>query len=124
MKKIIFVLVVIFSYTLVEANNCEIKKEKIHLKGALTKPTVARSITINEPVVVIDNDNSLHIGFNQNLGRLDITIVNEQGTVVYQQSVNALLNGFLNISTNNFNNGIYTITISGSEGSLTGEFNR
>ena len=124
MKQILFVLIFIFSLTVMFADNREVQQQKVYLKGFLTKPKPMKSDTNIEPVVVLDLDYYLQVTFTQDLGVLVVTITNEQGYDVYQQSVNTSSSSFLVIPTNNLQPGNYIITITGSEGTLSGEFFR
>ena len=108
---------------MLEADNCEIKKQKIPLKGALTPPPTAKSKD-SEPVIVDDLDYCLYVTFTQDFGVLNVTVTDEYGCNVFQQSVNTSSTNYLVIPTNNFCAGTYSITISGSEGSVTGMFYR
>jgi len=124
MKRILFVWIFTFSWTvMLEAGNCEVQKKEIYLQGFLTKPKPVKSGT-SESVIVDDLDYCLYVAFTQNFGVLNVTVTDEHGCDVYQQSINTSSTNYLVIPTNNLHAGTYTITISGSEGSVTGVFYR
>jgi len=123
MKKIFlfsFLCVFPFAQWQVHASIKKVNPNSIVLKGDLyTDDSGAKS----EPVVATLYKLYVEVVFNQSLGNLTVTVVNQQEVEVYQQTVKATAGSNLVIDTSTWGNGAYTLLISDTDGGcLTGVF--
>jgi len=71
---------------------------------------------------IIQNDADIALNFLYSVGESQITIENENGDVVYQESIDTYTTLDAYIDTQNFEGGVYTIKISYGSTDLVGEF--
>lgn len=81
----------------------------------------SRTITII-PVTVNFEENLLAIYFNSEVGVATVSITDEYGNVVYDDAIDTEFDSEMYIPTDDFDGGTYTITITYSTKTLTGEF--
>ena len=93
-------------------NNNRDAKE-IALKGNLP-PKPQKSLV--QPIQVFITDQFLEVDFNDSLGTIVISIYDEAGSAVYQQSVNSYGGQQLWIDITSFDAGEYTIEFVNSQG--------
>ena len=99
--------------------NCDTAKE-IDLNGDLP-PDRLRSLI--KPVQAFIIDQSVEVDFNaSSLGTIDLSIYDESGNVVYQQTVNATAGQQLFIDISSFDAGGYTIAFVNAQMNLSGIF--
>jgi len=76
------------------------------------------------PVAAYQYANSVEITFSENLGDLEITVVDASGITVFQTTVNAASGSSVIISTTGWSKGAYTLIIADDAGGcLKGSFN-
>jgi len=99
--------------------NCDTAKE-IDLNGDLP-PDRLRSLI--KPVQAFIIDQSIEVDFNaSSLGIIDLSIYDDAGNVVYQQTVNATAGQQLFIDISSFDAGGYTIAFVNAQMNLSGIF--
>lgn len=96
---------------------------KVPLKGYLSGAQVMSTQPASTPVEVYQNPADLQVIFKSSLGSLNIVVTNKWGYPVFQQTVNAIAGNSLNIATQSWAAGTYTISIlNGQGGCLEGQF--
>jgi len=95
------------------------KADDVFLTGE-SPANVTRSLI--EPIQASINDQTLEVDFNSTVGTVVISIYDEMGNVVYQQSVNGTAGEQLLIDVSSFDAGNYTIEIQNSQTDLSGSF--
>ena len=93
------------------------KVSKIYMKGYLNS---APSRSTSSPLEVYQANNDIYVCFLSNMGRLNVIVVNQDGTQIYQQTVNATGGNSLTISTGSWQNGNYAIYIADKQGGIMG----
>lgn len=88
-------------------------KSRIWLKGSLSTP-LKRSVS--QPISVIQDENVLNIYYLCNLGRIEVTISNVQGSVVYNEMMAVSEQTNASINLDKFEKGNYTLTFKNDEG--------
>jgi hypothetical protein len=89
--------------------------------GGDLKSNLLRSLI--SPIEAYLESDVIDVDFNSSLGIIDLTIYDEVGNVVYQQSVNTYAGQQLSIDISSFNQGQYTIEFVNSQGQyLSGDF--
>ncbi len=112
-----------------------VQSGSIPIRGRLLKPGMMRVgaspasiLQANDqpatvPVAAQQNPASVELTFLSDLGNLTIQVVNAQGYTAYQQTVNAAAESRLEIGTQDWTAGTYTILIlDGQDGRLEGQF--
>ena len=108
------------STTTGEAANTRVDPEEIDLLGNLM-PDKPRSLV--KPIQVFITDLDIEINFNNALGVIAISIYDETGSVVYQQSVNTYVGLQIFVDITSFDEGVYTIEFVNPKGEyLSGRF--
>ncbi len=90
--------------------------EQVKLSGQLPKGPKLKSAVSFLSIQAYLNTNYLKLEFLASLGNLTITVTNGQGAQVYRNTANATAGGSLNIATQTWANGLYTLTISDNNG--------
>lgn len=94
-----------------------LKAEKqVALKGKLKGSRPAKSLPVTEQLLVFQDNNGLTVYFLENLGTLNITVKDAQGTEVYNRSIRADSGAQLRISTLTWDDGDYYIYIADAWG--------
>ena len=75
-------------------------------------------------VVAGANENSIYIGFNQDLGNVSINIYNEAGLLIYSTVVNTSVQQVVIIPITFATTGTYTVELSSTNGYADGDFNK
>jgi len=102
------------------ANKSYDTEREIDLSGDLASDRLRSLI---KPVqAFITNQSSIEVYFNATLGAIDVSIYDDAGNVVYQQSVNATAGQQLLIDISNFDAGEYTIAFVNAQMNLSGMF--
>jgi len=96
-----------------------INADEIDLSGNLS-PVTSRSLI--EPVQAFITSQFIEVDFNASLGAIDLSICDEAGNVVYQQTVVASAGHQLLIDISSLDEGVYTIALTNSQTNLSGEF--
>lgn len=94
--------------------------EQIILRGLFQKGGGPRSCT--DPIVAETQKDLLHIGFQGDLGWMEVLITNNQGSIVYITTVNTTVQRDLDISLLGFLEGTYTLDFRNQYGSVSGKF--
>ncbi len=68
--------------------------------------------------------NSVQVYFHQNFGNVNITIMSESGSVVYNNTVNTAVQRTFSIPLSNTSSGNYTLILDNANGYAEGEFAR
>ena len=68
--------------------------------------------------------NSVQVYFHQNFGNVNITIMSESGSVVYNNTVNTAVQKTFSIPLSNTSSGNYTLILDNANGYAEGEFAR
>lgn len=93
---------------------------KVYLKGRLSTPTTR---SISQSIEVFQEDNTLMIYYLNALGKIEITISNDQGMIIYSEVISVFENSKSLIELRGLTNGSHTIKFKDSEGGeLTGIF--
>ena len=93
---------------------------KVYLKGRLSTPTTR---SISQSIEVFQEDNTLMINYLNALGKIEITISNDQGMIIYSEVISVFENSKSLIELRGLTNGSHTIKFKDSEGGeLTGIF--
>ena len=87
----------------------------------MTTRSLSRAVTVN-PVEVTLSDTELAIYFNNSIGVVNVTIEDQNGSVVYQDAINTNSTRESLIETGGWDSGNYTIHISYNKTSLVGSF--
>jgi len=114
MKKI-FLLLLVFCCSLATS----MKADEVDLSENLNSIS---SRSLLKPVQAFINDQTIEVDFNSTVGTVVVSIYDEMGNVVYQQSVNGVAGQRLLIDAFFFNAGNYTFEIQNSKTDLTGSF--
>lgn len=75
-------------------------------------------------IVAGASDDAIYIGFNEDLGNVNISIYNGTGNLVYSTVVNTSVQSVVLIPFQNFTSGTYTIELSNATGYVEGDFNK
>lgn len=70
------------------------------------------------------NETSVYIQFNQNLGYVDVTIINPSGSTIYSGVVNTAMQQLLVIPMTFSTEGTYTVVIENASGYADGDFEK
>ena len=103
------------------ANKSYDTEREIDLSGNLA-PVKQRSLSLVQPIQAFIISQSIKADFNTSLGAIDVSIYDETGNVVYQQTVNASAGQQLLIDVSNFAAGEYTIAFVNAQMNLSGIF--
>jgi len=95
------------------------KADEVDLAGNY-QTGIERSLMV--PIQVFINEQTLEVDFNSTVGTVVVSIYDEMGNVVYQQSVNGTAGEQLLIDVSSFDAGNYTIEIQNSKTDLSGSF--
>lgn len=79
---------------------------KVYLKGRLSNPTTR---SIFQPIEVYQEENTLNIYYLCELGKIEITLCNDQGSVVYNEMLSASIRINSLINLEDFDKGDYVI---------------
>ena len=90
----------------------------IILRGNLSYNTGPNSV---EALYV---NNCVNVYFHQNFGNVNITIMSESGSVVYNNTVNTAVQKTFSIPLSNTSSGNYTLILDNANGYAEGEFAR
>jgi len=85
-------------------------------------PPIGHSPTVSVPVSISVSDAGLALHFNEAIGLAVITITNDAGDIVYQETVDTDATSSVFIPSSSWNTGSYTITITYGTTSLIGCF--
>ena len=120
MKKVkFFILLALFN---VAGLTTLISESKIDIKGKLAGGT-NRNPSQSQPLEVNFNGNELTVNFLDCLGVLKVVVKDENGVIVFNQTVNTCVTNSVSIDVTNWNSGNYIIVISDLYGcSVEGEF--
>lgn len=88
-------------------------KSRIWLKGSLSTP-LKRSVS--QPISVIQEENVLNIYYLCDLGKIEVTISNAQGSAIYNEMVTVPEQANTSINLDKFKKGNYTLTFKNDEG--------
>lgn len=88
-------------------------KSRIWLKGSLSTP-LKRSVS--QPISVIQDENVLNIYYLCDLGRIEVTISNAQGSVIYNEMMAVSEQTNASINLDKFEKDNYTLTFKNDEG--------
>ena len=77
------------------------------LQGSLMTPGPMRSL----PIEAYQSSNGIELIFNANLGSLNIVVVDELGSIVFQTTFNATNGSSLTIDTEEWKSGEYSLQI-------------
>ena len=98
-------------------NNLE---DEIDLKGNLSGN---KSKSLQQPIQAFITGQFIQVNFNASLGTIALSIYDETGNAVYQQSVSTYAGQQLFIDITSFDTGVYTIEFVNSRNEyLSGEF--
>ena len=86
---------------------------KVYLKGSLSTPTTR---SVFQPIEVFQEDKTLMIYYLCELGEIEISLSNEQGSIVYSKKVSISKSTQTLIRLNDFSSGNYTIKLKNVEG--------
>jgi len=89
-------------------------------KGS-TKPTggwTVRSLSISPIYINVNEKSDIEVQFTDDLGMVEVQIVNEYNVVVYTNNVDTSIDADLNINISNFLEGAYSITFKDAEGNI------
>lgn len=89
------------------------RSSKIHLAGHLSTPT---NRSISQPIVVSLNNRCLDSYFLLDLGKITISIINDQGLSVFNETVLVSVGTRSFIDLSNFPEGVYEIKFRNTEG--------
>jgi len=95
------------------------KADEVGLSG--NYPT-DNSRSLIRPIQAFINDQTIEVDFNSTVGTVVVSIYDETGNAVYQESVNGAAGQQLLIDVSSFAAGNYTIEIQNSQTDLTGSF--
>lgn len=130
-KMLFGILVVIGSFfipcaqtmVLASGNNdlCTVaSSSKVYLKGRLSTPTTR---SVSQSIEVFQEDNALMIYYLNALGKIEITISNNQDSIVYSDVISVFKDSKSLIELSGLSNGSHIIKFKDSEGGeLTGIF--
>ena len=90
----------------------------IHLQGSLMYGVGPSAVEAGV------NDNSVYIQFNQNLGYVDVTIINPGGSTIYSGVVNTAVQQQLVIPITFSTEGTYTVVLENATGYADGDFEK
>jgi len=130
MKKTILHSIILFVICLLNVNlisaNSDIfteteENDPIDLSGNLPNNST-RSLTSLSPISIFQYQDYIEVGFNSSLGAINVSIYDDEGNVVYQQSINASAGQQLLIDVSDFDAGTYTIEFVNSQADLSGDF--
>jgi hypothetical protein len=85
-------------------------------------PTNGTRAPVRIALEVSQNDADVTLNFLYPVGASQVTVENENGEVVYQETVDTFTNLDALIDTQNFDGGVYTLKISYGSTNLVGEF--
>lgn len=71
---------------------------------------------------VVKNDDTVVTTFNEDMNNVTVTVYDQNGMVVYQQTFDALQSESCCVEINGYAPGQYSLEVSSDEGSLSGEF--
>ncbi|MCL3852718.1 DUF3244 domain-containing protein [Parabacteroides sp. GYB001] len=93
---------------------------KVYLKGRLSTPTTRSS---SQSIEVFQEDNALMVYYLNALGKIEITISNNQDSIVYSDVISVFKDSKSLIELSGLSNGSHIIKFKDSEGGeLTGIF--
>ena len=119
-KVVFFILFLLFSITAITTPIGG--GTKVDLKGSLGGVT-SRNPYQTQPLEVNFNGNELTVNFLDCLGVLKVVVKDENGVIVFNQTVNTCVTNSVSIDVTNWNSGNYIIVISDLYGcSVEGEF--
>ncbi|MBC5642802.1 DUF3244 domain-containing protein [Parabacteroides sp. BX2] len=90
-----------------------VSSSKVYLKGSLSTPTTR---SVFQPIEVFQEDKTLMIYYLCELGEIEISLSNEQGSIVYSKKVSISKSTQTLIRLNDFSSGNYTIKLKNVEG--------
>ena len=103
------------------ANKSFDTEREIDLSGNLS-PVKQRSLSLVQPIQAFIINQSIEVDFNASVGVIDLSIYDETGNAVYQQTVNASAGQQLFIDISSFDAGEYTIAFVNAQTDLSGVF--
>lgn len=71
---------------------------------------------------VVKNDDTVVTTFNEDMNNVTVTVYDQNGMVVYQQTFDALQSESCCVEINGYAPGQYSLEVSSDDGSLCGEF--
>lgn len=86
---------------------------RVWLKGSLSTP---QKRSLSQPVLVFQDENVLNISYLNDLGKVEVTISNAQGSVIYNEMVTVSEGGNTSINLDQFEKGNYTLTFKNDQG--------
>jgi len=86
---------------------------KVYLKGSLSTPTTR---SVFQPIEVFQEDKALLIYYLYELGKIEVSITNEQGSIVYSEMVSISKSTKSLIGLSDFSSGNYTVKFKNVEG--------
>lgn len=92
--------------------------EEIELKGSLMLNSGPNAVEAGV------NENSVYIQFNQNLGYVNVTIINPYGWTIYNDVVNTAVQQILVVPISFTAEGIYTIILDNADDYADGDFEK
>jgi len=114
MKKIFLLLIIVCCFFATP-----LKADEVDLNGN-SSADLTRSLI--KPILAFINDQTLEVDFNSTVGTVVVSIYDEMGNFVYQQSVNGTAGQQLLIDISGLDTGNYTIEIQNSQTDLSGNF--
>lgn len=79
-------------------------------------------ISVTSVDAVVKNDDTVVTTFNEDMNNVTVTVYDQNGMVVYQQTFDALQSESCCVEINGYAPGQYSLEVSNDEGSLYGEF--
>lgn len=102
------------TFDLVENKSCLVTaSNRVKLRGSLSVP-VKRSIS--QPIEVFQEEKVLNIYYLSDLGKIEITVSNAEGNIVYCETVSATKGTNYSINMNDQESGDYTIKFKDNQG--------
>lgn len=103
-----------------ERADTKMKKSKIVLAGKFDDEGIRTDG--GSDVVVTEQDDELHVVFNEEVGVVEISICNHHEEVCYNTVVDTSFQSFLSIPVDSLECGTYTLSLDNGEGVISGTF--
>ena len=117
---VLFLFVAVLFLTTAGFSKTQGPIQQIHLQGQLT---IVKTKSLLQPIDVYQYENHLQVNFLSSLGVLNIVVVDDFETIVFQTTKNATANSNITIDTEEWESGEYTLLIMDElGGSLEGSF--
>ena len=130
-KKSLLIILGIFSLLSLRAmpilNNFPEQFELSNIPPGMTEILLQGTLCVNtgpNSVEAYLSKNSVQICFHQNFGYVNITLLNETGSVVYNNTVNTAVQQTFYIPLSGTSSGNYTLVLDNANGYAEGEFAR